>query len=63
MSRQVRLVLVALSTALYATAGSAWGPDGHHTVGAIADRLIAGTHAQARVRQLLGGLALEQAAV
>jgi len=63
MPRQVRLVLVALSAALFATAASAWGPDGHHTVGAIADRLIAGTHAQARVRALLGGLALEQAAV
>ena len=63
MPRQVRLVLVALSTALCAAAACAWGPDGHHTVGAIADRLIAGTHAQARVRELLGGLALEQAAV
>jgi len=63
MPRQVRLVLVTLSAALCATAASAWGPDGHHTVGAIADRLLAGTHAQARVRQLLDGLTLEQAAV
>ena len=63
MPRQVRLVLVALIAALSATATSAWGPDGHHTVGAIADRLIAGTHAQAQVNALLGGLTLEQAAV
>jgi len=41
----------------------AWGPDGHHTVGAIADRLIAGTGAATQVQALLGGLTLQDAAV
>ncbi len=63
MPRQARLFLVALIAALSTTAASAWGPDGHHAVGALADRLIAGTHAEARVKALLGGLTLEQAAV
>ena len=63
MPRQARHAAIALIAALATTCASAWGPDGHHTVGALADRLVAGTHAQARVRKLLGGLTLEQAAV
>jgi hypothetical protein len=31
----------------------AWGPEGHETVGAIADQLIAGRRAQSEVRKLL----------
>jgi hypothetical protein len=41
----------------------AWGPDGHHTVGAIADNLIAGTYASAEVKKLLGSLTLQDASV
>jgi hypothetical protein len=41
----------------------AWGPDGHHTVGAIADKLLAGSTAAKEVSALLGGLALQDAAV
>lgn len=41
----------------------AWGPDGHHTVGAIADQLIAGSHAADQVNAILGGLTLQDAAV
>ncbi len=52
-----------LAIALFTATANAWGPDGHHTVGAIADRLIAGTPAQAQVQRLLHGLTLEQAAV
>ena len=63
MPRQTLRALVALVTALFATAAAPWGADGHHTVGALADRLIAGSHAEAQVRELLGGLTLEQAAV
>ena len=63
MPRQARHALVALIATLFTTAASPWGADGHRTVGAIADRLIAGTHAQARVRALLGDLSLEQAAL
>lgn len=63
MNRRPPRALVALALALSATAAAPWGADGHRTVGALADRLIAGTHAQARVRALLGTLTLEQAAV
>lgn len=41
----------------------AWGPDGHHTVAAIAQQLITGSHAEAQVRSLLGTLSLVDAAV
>jgi hypothetical protein len=54
---------VALAAALFTTGASPWGPDGHRTVGALADTLIAGTRAQAQVRELLDGLTLAQAAV
>ena len=63
MPRRTLRAVLALSIALFATAAAPWGAEGHHTVGAIADRLIAGTHAQARIDELLGGLTLEQAAV
>jgi len=63
MIRRSLRALLALASALFTTTAAPWGPDGHHTVGALADRLIAGTAAQARVRALLGGLTLEQAAV
>jgi len=63
MSRRTFRALLAFAIALFTTAASAWGPDGHHTVGALADRLIAGSNAEAQVRTLLGGLTLEQAAV
>lgn len=62
MLRPVLRASVALLAAISATAASAWGAEGHHTIGAIADRLIAGTRAQAHVRELLDGLTLEQAA-
>ena len=50
---------------LLVAAGSAnaWGPDGHHTVAALAEAMIEGTHAQARVHDLLGGMSLQDAAV
>jgi hypothetical protein len=41
----------------------AWGPQGHQTVGAIADRLLVGTHAGAEVRRLLGPEPLQVAAL
>ena len=55
--------LWGLAACLHLSTAAAWGPDGHHTVGALADRLIAGTPAQAKVAALLDGLTLEQAAV
>ena len=61
-ARSSRIVVGTVALLVSATA-SAWGPDGHHTVGALADRLIAGSNAAAQVTALLGGLSLQQAAV
>ena len=41
----------------------AWGATGHHTIGAIADNLIAGTRTREEVRNIIGELTLEKAAV
>jgi hypothetical protein len=60
-SRLSQLSLVALLLA--AAPAFAWGPDGHHTVGAIADRLIAGTNAETQVKAILGDLTLQDASV
>jgi S1/P1 Nuclease len=46
-----------------AHSASGYGADGHHTIGAIADRLIAGTNAEAQVKSILGGVTLQDAAV
>jgi hypothetical protein len=54
---------LACAAATCCTGASAWGPEGHHTVGALADKLIAGSNAAAQVRALLGGLSLQNAAV
>jgi hypothetical protein len=47
----------------FAAPAQAFGPEGHKTVGAIADRLLAGTRAAAQVQALLGGIGLQQAAL
>jgi hypothetical protein len=58
-----RFFLCALLGFATAPAALAWGSDGHSTVGAIADRLIAGSNAQQHVAALLlSGESLEQAA-
>jgi hypothetical protein len=58
------LALAGLNGLLWpATPALAWGPDGHHTVAALAAQLIAGRPAEAQVRQLLGGISLQDAAV
>ena len=49
--------------AFLAGPATAYGPDGHHTVGAIADRLLVGTNAATQVAALLGTLTLENSAV
>jgi hypothetical protein len=55
--------LVALLSALSLDA-VAWGNDGHRAVGAIADQLLAGTHAQEQVAALLlPGESLEKVSV
>jgi hypothetical protein len=59
----LRRLALGLATLAACAHVHAWGPDGHHTVGALADQLIAGTPAAAQVAQLLGSLSLQQAAV
>ena len=58
--------LRALVTTLAISASApafAWGPNGHHTIGALADKLIAGSHAASQVATILNGLSLQDAAV
>lgn len=57
-SLQISLLLLLIQSQALA-----WDALGHQTVGAIADRLIAGSHAAQKVDALLGGLSLEQASV
>ncbi len=45
------------------TSARAWTDEGHETVGAMAERLLAGTSAGARVRALLGDESLATAAI
>ena len=57
-------VLVTLSAILTALPSSfGYGDEGHETVGAIADQLIAGTSAAVHVNALLNGETLEQASI
>lgn len=56
------LALAAACFATFLPRAAAYGPAGHQTVGAVADRLIVGTPAGARVQALLGGDSLEAAA-
>jgi len=57
------LICCLLSILIASSQAFAWGPDGHHTVGAIADRLIAGSHAATEVKNILGDLSLQEASV
>jgi len=56
-------VTLLVGAALVSRNAQAWGPDGHHTVAAIADKLLAGTNAAAQVRTILGTVSLVDAAV
>src|SRR5690349_3146634 len=56
--------VLALSGAFVTANAFAWGFDGHHAVGAIADKLIKGTDAEKQVKALLlPGESLESIAV
>jgi hypothetical protein len=64
MARRAKgTVVVGIVGTLVCQVSYAWGPDGHHTVGALADQLIAGTNAESQVKAILGGLSLADAAV
>lgn len=58
----LRLTLV-LACGMAAVPASAFGPEGHRTIGAVADRLLAGSNAGAQVTAILGGLSLQEAGV
>lgn len=55
--------LSALGAAAFTTSAFGYGNEGHQTVGAIADLLIAGTNAERHVREILGPGKLEQASL
>ena len=63
MARSKIAVAAGIACTLVCQMSHAWGPDGHHTVGALADQLITGTHAEAQVKTILGSLSLANAAV
>ncbi|HTO44824.1 MAG TPA: S1/P1 nuclease [Burkholderiales bacterium] len=50
----VTIIGLLLAGSMATTVALAWDSTGHQTVGAIADRLIAGTNAEAQVRNILG---------
>ncbi|HYJ05729.1 MAG TPA: S1/P1 nuclease [Chthoniobacterales bacterium] len=66
-SSRLFCLVIALSalgaTALIPTSALGYGNEGHRTVGALADLLIAGTNAETHVRQILGTEKLEQASL
>ncbi len=55
-------IFLALTCALV-TRLPAYGPEGHQTIGAIADQLLAGTPTGAKVSALLDGYKLEEVAI
>ena len=55
--------LAGLVSAVACGPTMAWGPGGHQAVGALAQKLIAGTHAGQEARRLLGGMNLAQVSV
>lgn len=58
-----KIIAVLLTMCLFAASGYAYGPRGHKLVGAVADRRLAKNKPVAdKVKQLLDGLTLEQAA-
>jgi S1/P1 Nuclease len=56
--------LAGLAFALIVSrSAGAWGHEGHRTIGAIADALLVGTHAEAEIQKILGAEKLETAAL
>src|SRR3954468_17111776 len=66
MTSQCIWIVSALGLSLALAAGrtaGAWGPEGHQTIGAIADALLVGTDAAGQVTKLLGSEKLATAAL
>jgi len=57
------VLLAAILIIGFSTPLRAYGPLGHEIVGAIADERLANTPTAAKIRELIGGLSLEKAAV
>jgi hypothetical protein len=51
----LRHLTLAAALALANAPAAAWGPNGHRSVGALADQLLAGTATGTKVRKVLGG--------
>jgi hypothetical protein len=60
---RVRSLWLVLALSALASPALAFGPQGHQTVGAIADALLVGTRARSEVRAILGTEALQTAAL
>jgi hypothetical protein len=58
-----RVVLSFLACCAITTTAFGWGDEGHKTIGAMADKLIAGTQAAVHVHELLGDETLSDASV
>jgi len=63
LHRRVALGALAVAGILAASSANAWGPDGHQTVGKLADRILVGTKAEKEVKKILGSMKLERAAL
>ena len=65
MVEQIRAfaIVISLAASLVSERAIAWGSDAHRNIGAIADRLIAGSNAAVEVDTILGGLSLRDASV
>jgi hypothetical protein len=56
-------IVISFFACCAATTAFGWGDEGHRTIGAMADKLIAGTPAAAHVHELLGDETLSTASV
>ena len=61
--REWALLAGLMLAALDGRSAGAWGHEGHQMVGAIADSLLMGTHAEKEVTKILGPEKLETAAL
>jgi hypothetical protein len=61
--RPITLGALAAAAILAASHANAWGPEGHQTVGKLADGILVGTQTGKEVKKILGNIKLERAAL
>ncbi len=61
--RNFNFCIMLFTGSLLSHSAFAWNADGHHTIAALASKLIVGTHAASEVKGILGTLSLKDAAV